>query len=432
MKTSEPQVPTSGPLSSIEEKGAWTGVSEKLYYGGEYHLRKCFRIDIDLLHFNIENGRYASKYQLLKKSNPGVTIDATEPYWKNEMFKLLSGVWEDARYGVSTKSERPMFEALAEDIGERGQERPGIVLETGGVISGNRRLAALIHLFQKAQNPRYKYLEAFIVPSGAQMSTADRWRLEMSAQIGQGRLTKGYEAVDLLLKIREGVGCLMEQNPRGGEESAIKAIANDLARAKEDIEKELATLRAIEEYLNAIGHPEEWWQAKDSTEVFTEIVPLMEACDRNAMPFEDRSKLKRMIYQITSHDEADYRLIRDIRSAVGSGRMRKTARTSPTAIRVLLNNAPSSDELRKPTSPKNKVKVKDIIDRFQSEYQASREQEAPLTKAERAESNLRKLVEMLREDKQAKSMHAQDLIEKLTSCRSLADDALKIMNGYHK
>lgn len=429
MATTNPQIPAEGPLSTLDEEAAWTGASEKLYYGGEHHLRKCFRIPLDLLHFNIRNGRYATKFKLLEKANPGVNIDETDAYWKKQMFDLLSGNWKDTQFGLSTESERRPFLDLADDIREREQEKPGIVLETGGVMSGNRRLAALMSLFGESQNPRFRYFEACIVPSEGEMSSADRWCLEMAAQVGQGRLTKGYDAMDKLLKIREGVQYFSEQNPDGGEGSATKAVATAFARDPDEIKHELTALRFIEEYLNAIGHPEEWWLAAGLTEIFTEIGPLMEACETNAMALEDRSRLKRSVFQITRHDLADYRLIRDIRASVGPRRMRRGARRMPTVTRILIDNAPAGSELQRLRTNASENATEEVVERFRSEFQANKDKEAPLMKAERAESNLRMLVEILCENDQSKSRRAQSLIESLRNSRSLADQALKIMQG---
>ena len=181
MANTESQIPTQGPLSVLTEE-AWTGVSDNLRYSGQPHLRKCYRIPIDLLHFNIENGRYRTKFLLLTKANLDATIDPRQEQWREEILKLLNGTWEDTNYPVGTRKDRPYFIQLVEDIKERGQERPGIVLETGGVMSGNRRLAALIHLYNEQQNERFRYFEAFIVPSAGGVTSADIWHLEMAAQ----------------------------------------------------------------------------------------------------------------------------------------------------------------------------------------------------------------------------------------------------------
>lgn len=426
MENAENQIPTQGPLSVLTED-AWTKVSDNLRYGGQPHLRKCYRIPIDLLHFNIENGRYRTKFLLLKKANPDATIDPKQERWRREIFTLLNGTWEDPTTGVGTKKDRQYFMQLVEDIKERGQERPGIVLETGGVMSGNRRLAALIHLYNEQQNERFRYLEAFIVPSAGSVTSADIWHLEMTAQQAQTRLTRGYEPVEKLLKIREGVECFEALNPPEGRTSAIRAVANDFGDTEDYIADELSTLLQIENYLNAIGHPEEWWLAEGQTEVFTEIPPLLQACETNAMAFEDRSKLIRTIYHLVQNDSADYRLIRDIRTTVGPVTRRRGARRIRAVTGILIGNAPSTATLRQGVTQTTRETTQQLVDRFRSEFEAGREQEAPLTKAERAESNLRKLVEVLERQGIDDAQQIERVVRSLTESESLINSALRIL-----
>jgi hypothetical protein len=427
MTNTENQIPTEGPLSVLTE-GAWTGVSDNLRYGGQPHLRKCYRIPIDLLHFNIENGRYHTKFLLLKKANPDVIIDATQERWKQEIFKLLSGAWEDPNTGINTKKDRPYFLNLGEDIKDRGQERPGIVLETGGVMSGNRRLAALLALYAEQQNERFRYFDAFIVPSTGNITNADLWHLEMAAQQAQARLTREYEPVERLLKIRQGIESFEALNPPEGEGSAIRAVANDFGVTEDYIVQEMDTLKQIESYLDAIGHPEEWWLAEGLTEVFTEIGPLLQACDTNTMPFEDRSKLIRAIYRITQAGQADYRLIRDVRASVGPLTRRRGTRRMPSVTKILVDNAPTTAMLRQGgVSSTTGVDAEELVDRFHSEFEANKDQEAPVTKAERAESNLRKLVDMLRQSGGGNPARKDQLVDSLRKSRSLTSEALGII-----
>lgn len=426
MANTESQIPAQGPLSILPEE-AWTGVSDNLRYGGQPHLRKCYRVPIDLLHFNIENGRYRTKYLLLQKANPDATIDPIQERWRQEIFTLLNGTWEDHTTGVTTRKDRQYFLQLVEDIKDRGQERPGIVLETGGVMSGNRRLAALIHIYNEQQNERFRYFEAFIVPSAENTTSADIWHLEMTAQKAQARLLRPYEPVDRLLKIRQGVECFEALNPREGRASAIRAVANDFGEKEDYIIAELNTLFEIEKYLNAIGHPEEWWLAEGQTEVFTEIPSLLQACETNAMAFEDRSRLLRTIYHLVQNDNADYGLIREIRTTVGPVTRRRGARRVPGVTTILTENAPSTATLREGITQTTRETTQQLVDRFKSEFDANREQEAPLTKAERAESNLRKLVEMLARQHIEDTRQTESVVHSLTESQSLISSALRTL-----
>ena len=240
------------------------------------------------------------------------------------------------------------------------------------------------------------------------------------------RLNRDYDSMERILKIREGVDFFMELNPEEGEKSAIRAVATDFGKDAEYIQNELTTLSNIEQYLNAIGRPKEWWCAEGLTEVFTEIGPLRQAMENNAVSFDDRSKLLRSIFEITKNGKADHQLLRNIRTAIGTVTRKKNVRRMPTVVNVLLKAAPSSSELRNPKNNVTIVQTTDLVDRFSSYFEANKEQEAPLTKAQRAESNLQKLVDILPNTEQLDDKK-DEIVKSLTNSIELADKAKKII-----
>ena len=391
----ESQIPQTGPLSSLKEDHNFYGEVQYLYYGGVRHLRKAYRIPIDLLHFNIENGRYATKFSLLRGANPGVNINPRDSHWRNEILKMLDGTWEDAATGVNTRSDRSHFQALVEDIEHRGQERTGIILEDGGVMSGNRRLAALITL--SSQHPdadTYRYIHAFIVP-GQGVSPADAWRLEMSAQMGQGRLLRDYDAVERLIKIREGIDLLMQTNIHDSEADAIGVVANDFGTDAATIRKDLDSLKHIDNYLNAIARPGEYWLANTLTEVFTELESLEQSMRVNSMNLTDRARLRTGVYFMIRNDKADYRLLRDIRGAVGPARRRRDAQSVPAAVEAITASSPDPQMLEGEPTEETQQQADTIAEQFRAEYQAGRPGSL-LSKAQRGEANLRAVFELLK------------------------------------
>ena len=422
----ERQIPQSGPLSSLTDDDDFSGEIQFLHYGGNRHLRKAFRIPIDLLHFNILNGRYATKFTLLQGANPGVNIDPTDSHWRNEILMMLNGTWEDPNTGVNTRNERGHFQSLVEDLEQRGQERTGIVLEDGGVMSGNRRLAALITLSE--QHPdvdRYRYLHAFIVP-GQGVSPADAWRLEMSAQMGQGRLIRDYDAVERLIKIREGVRLLRETNVYDSEEAAIRVVANDLGTDAGTIRKDLDSLKHIDNYLEAIVRPGEYWLANSLTEVFTELEPLEQAMRVNSVPIPDRARIRTAVYYMIRNDQADFRLLRDIRGAVGPARRRRDARSVPKAIEAITSNSPDPQHLEDEPNDGTEQQAIAIVEQFRAEYQAGRPGSV-LAKAQRGEANLRAVKETLEFDSTPSSDVADQLQQSLETARGYADESLDLI-----
>ena len=420
------QIPQTGPLSSLTEDRSFYGEVQYLDYGGTRHLRKAYRVSIDLLHFNIENGRYATKFSLLRAANPGVNINPRDSHWRNEILRMLDGTWEDSATGVNTHSDQSHFQTLVEDMEQRGQERTGIVLEDGGVMSGNRRLAALITL--SSQHPdadRYRYLHAFIVP-GQGVSPGDVWRLEMSAQMGQGRLLRDYDPVERLIKIREGVGLLMQTNVHDSEEAAIRVVANDFGTDAATIRKDLDSLKHIDNYLNAIARPRQYWLANSLTEVFTELEPLEQSIRVNTMPLIHQARLRTGVYFLIRNDQTDFRLLRDIRGAVGPAKRRRDAQHVPAAVEAITANAPDPQMLEGEPTEVTRQQAHTIAEQFRAEYQAGRPGSV-LGKAQRGEANLRAVKDALEVDPVPPGGVSDQLRQSLMSTREFATDSLDLL-----
>lgn len=410
----------------MEEDQSFYGEVQYLSYGGGRHLRKAYRIPINLLHFNIENGRYATKFSLLRAANPGVNIDPRKLDWRNEILKMLDGTWEDAETGVNTRLDRGHFQALVEDIEHRGQERTGIVLEDGGVMSGNRRLAALITLSTLHPDvDKYRYLHAFIVP-GQGVLPADRWRLEMSAQMGQGRLLRDYEPVERLIKIREGVDLLMQTNNLDSEEAAIRVVANDFGADATLIRKDLESLKHIDNYLDAINRPEQYWLANTLTEVFTELEPLEQSMRVNSIPYPEQARLRTCLHFLIRNGMADFRLLRNIRKAVGPARRRLDAQSVPKAVEAITENAPEPQILESEPTAETRQRAESMVVQFNTEFEAA-EQSNILPKAKRGEVNLREVKSALELDPTSSEDVSDQLRRILLSARDLATESLDIL-----
>lgn len=423
MTTEQSHIPVRGPLSNLNAKNDWTEVVEKLYYNGASHLHRCFRIPINSLHFNVENGRYHTKFLLLKNANPKANIDPRKEVWRVQIHLLLSGRFEDPISGVNTRNEKQHFEDLVADMKVRGQERVGMVLEDGGVMSGNRRLAALMTLASESNDPKFQYFEAVIIPG--HVDEADRWRLEISAQQGQSRLLEPYDPVEKLLKIKEGKELLMRQNPAGGEQAAIKGVALEFGMTTKEVSEELGTLNFVEQWLTAIGHPKQWWLANGLTEVFTEMTPLVEAMDTAGLQLKEKSELKRAVYGLIKNREATYGLLREVRSAVGPRTPRRNSPGGvPTAVDALKKNAPTVEGLREEITPKSRQRARSTRNTFTTEFQAKREEEEPIDKAKRAQSNLETVSEMVATDRPAGAVR-ETLRTSVTASKVAIEQILK-------
>jgi hypothetical protein len=169
---------------------------ERYWINGKKQDLPIYQIDIERLHFNIANGRYADRMIRLQRENPGVVIEPSKPEWKEQIENMLAGEHRD------TQRDRAAFQELMEDLRTRDQLRPGVAVADGGVIDGNRRLAALRRLWRETNDDRFRYFDAAILP--ADTSEEDRWRIEAGMQLGKNDRWD-YSPINELLKIRSGV-----------------------------------------------------------------------------------------------------------------------------------------------------------------------------------------------------------------------------------
>jgi hypothetical protein len=103
-----------------------------------------YRLPINLLAFNIRNGRFAAELRATEKQL-GRRLDALMPEDDEVIRKLLLNQDEFAT-GL-----------LKDDIRKVGQTDPGIITHDGFVINGNRRMAVLQALHDEDRTSKYRF-----------------------------------------------------------------------------------------------------------------------------------------------------------------------------------------------------------------------------------------------------------------------------------
>src|SRR5207237_566892 len=139
----------------------------------------------------------------------------------------------------------------------------------GGVLDGNRRVAALLDLQQKEGNPsRFEYLDAVILDED--VGAEDRWRIEAGVQIGRDE-KHPYSPINELLKIKEGLDLFRgKPNPEREISKVLYGIYED------EIKKDILKIRLIDEYLAFIGRSKAYNDIGDTVERFEEAVRTLE------------------------------------------------------------------------------------------------------------------------------------------------------------
>lgn len=328
----------------ISKTASLTKRVERHWIAGKVQDLPVYTIAIANLYFNIENGRYAERMIKLRRDNPGVDIDPTKDEWKDKIEALLAGE------GEGTSRDHAAFERLKVDIRAREQLRPGVTLKDGGVIDGNRRLAALRRLWRESKNTaRFSTFDAVILPEDT--TAEDRWRVEAGLQLGvQERWD--YSPVNELLKIRQGLKLYQDMIDKGALPSGASAhelVAKSIfGRSAADIFEMSGRLQLIDEYLTFIGDSEAYHRTNELGEAFLEARKVMTAAENQQRPPSFLAKLKAVLFYVIHTREMDNYDIRDIYSALG-GDPRKRGRRAeprPEVLDELLGDYPDVRKIR--------------------------------------------------------------------------------------
>jgi hypothetical protein len=318
---------------------------ERHWIKGEKRDLIVYRIALQHLYFNIENGRYADRMIRLKQENKGVHIDERQEKWKCKIEEMLAGEHKD------TTRDKSAFEKLLQDIRDRDQLRPGVVLLDGGVIDGNRRFAALRRLSRESQNAsRFGYFDAVILPQDT--TDEDRWFIEAGIQLGiPERLD--YTPINELLKVRQGIllyQSKIEDGSLGDTESPVKHVAKALyGRSEADVREMFQRLSLIDEYLESTGRPQAYDEVGPQSEDFLEATKIMAAAENQQRDPAFMGKLKHVLFYLIHKDLMDNKQLRQIRQALGRDPKKKgrsSKRVNMPALEELLNDFPDARDIR--------------------------------------------------------------------------------------
>jgi hypothetical protein len=355
--------------------------------GRRKELDVC-RVPTKFLYFNIENGRYADKMVQLRQEFPGVDIDPREKTWRDKIWQMLKG-----KYPGTDRDSEP-FNKLREDLASRQQLRPGVVLSDGGVLDGNRRLAALLDLAQSRRNPsRYEFLDAVILDED--VGAEDRWRIEAGVQIGRDE-KHPYSGINELLKIREGLRLFRSKsNPASEISKVLYGIGEE--EIKEDVQK----IQLIDEYLMFVGKPQAYNEVGDVLERFEEAIANLNHAKRLGLKPAQLQQVKVTQFALIRDSVMTNWEMRTIRRAMG-GKSGKGK--NERALNDLLKIGEDTKKVRSALATKGRHSplqslFSEKAEKFLGEMDAQKKADKPLILAETARSHLTTLLDGFAEGK---------------------------------
>jgi len=202
-----------------------------------------YRIPLDSLYYNVENGRFAAEY-LAKQKELNRTLHPEDPEDAKEIEKML-------------REQSPSKTVwLKNNLKENKQENPGIITHDGYVINGNRRMSVLKLL--QADDSEFGYIDVGRLPEN--IDESDLYKIELEKQMARDQKLD-YGPINELLKIQHGLDSGLN------EEQIAKTIGFSVEEIKEKVER----LELIQEYLEFIDEPGNFKEAENINEHFIDL-----------------------------------------------------------------------------------------------------------------------------------------------------------------
>lgn len=174
-------------MIGLNETVKMTQLAQKLTVGGETKEYPVYRIRLDALRYNPQNDRIATRISEYAEDHNGELPNQDDVVEFNNLVE---------EYIVASNPEK--LNATEVSIRDNGQQMPGVVLEDGLVIDGNRRFTCLRRLARS--NDKYNWFEASILPETVGKDRETIKCLELALQFGREERV-GYDPIDRLVGV---------------------------------------------------------------------------------------------------------------------------------------------------------------------------------------------------------------------------------------
>ncbi len=216
--------------------------TKKFSLRGKTGPRQVYRIPIDLLSYNNKNGRIATLISKWESEN-GYKISSLDKKQYNETIE-----------NYIVKSNQAAFEKTKKSISSIQQREPGVVLNNGCVIDGNRRFTCLRRLYEETGKPEFYYFEAVILDPDITADEKEIKRLELELQHAQDEKVS-YNPIESLIDVYKT--CEEEKI------LTIKEYADNIGKTEAAVKKDLEQAKIIVDFLEYINAKGKYYIAVD-------------------------------------------------------------------------------------------------------------------------------------------------------------------------
>lgn len=210
-----------------------TDERKSFFIKGEKQVLDIYKIPLDELKYNVQNGRIAShisEYEDKYGSLPENTEKINEA-----IEELIITSNEDA-----FKKTLNNFKVVGE------QTEPAVVLMDGTVIDGNRRFTILRNLSRNGQGAQFNYLKAAVL-DGDKYTKKEIKTLELNLQHAKEERVN-YNPVDKLVDIYRDL-------IKDGGQFTPEEYANETDQKTSQVKKDMQVAQLMIDYLNFINQP---------------------------------------------------------------------------------------------------------------------------------------------------------------------------------
>ena len=259
--------------SPVGKKAKVVGGYVKTIFEGKVVPRETYRVPRKFLYLNARNHRFTTEWGNLKsdrtRANKDVEFDVTI---EEDVEQIRSVIRGEIPYNKTRgDSFRDLVDGMRVAASEvettNGQEQPGIVLEDGTYVNGNRRDTALEFLTNEAlegkknkrsgaKSSQFSWIEVGICRKGT--TESDVRRMEVREQISRD-LRDEYDFMNAAMLVKEEFDSEMLKRAKPSTppkqkaalgELIISEIASDAARQKPaDIKKYLEFMNFVDQVL---------------------------------------------------------------------------------------------------------------------------------------------------------------------------------------
>lgn len=279
-------------LHAVEE----TSLSRKLTVDGMTRAYPVYKIKLDHLYYNDQNDRIATWISQYRTQHDGRAPDLEDRDAYNQVIEQFI-----------VESNPDALRKTRTNIKLVGQREPGVVLNDGRIIDGNRRFTCLRQL--AGEDPRSGWFEAVILDRSMEHSAKQIKLLELSIQHGEESKVD-YDPIDRLVGVYNDI---VKTGLLSPEEYALST--NEMVN---EVKKRMELAGLMVEFLEFINAPGQFHVARDLQVYYPleELQKLLRKCRTE----DEKEDLKNSVFvNILVQTTGDMtRFVRKFKSIMGS------------------------------------------------------------------------------------------------------------------